>query len=156
MILRRAELRDIPRISQLLLQVNNVHAEGRPDLFIKDQRKYTDDELKVILSDDERPIYVAEDESGIVQGYSFCLMEEIAAGSNLVPRKHCYIDDICVDSHARRRGFGKALYEYTLEQARAWGCYHVTLNVWALNPSALAFYESCGMKPLKTVMETIL
>jgi len=156
MRLRPAEVRDIPRIGELLLQVNNVHAQGRPDLFIPDRRKYTDAELKAILADPMNPVYVAEDNAGTVQGYAFCQLEAIPAGGNLVPRRHCYIDDICVDQCARRQGFGKALYDYTLEQARAWGCYHVTLNVWSLNPGALAFYEACGMKPLKTVMETVL
>ncbi|MCQ2408202.1 MAG: GNAT family N-acetyltransferase, partial [Oscillospiraceae bacterium] len=32
----------------------------------------------------------------------------------------------------------------------------VTLNVWAGNPGAQAFYEKCGMKPQKIGMETIL
>jgi len=32
----------------------------------------------------------------------------------------------------------------------------VTLNVWSCNPSALAFYESMGMKVQKIGMETIL
>ncbi len=156
MLLRRAEKRDIPRIGELLLQVNNVHAEGRPDLFIPNRRKYTDTQLEMILKDENLPVYVAEDESGTVRGYSFCQLEDIPAGGNLVARRHCYIDDICVDQCMRRKGFGKALYQYTVDQARLMGCYHVTLNVWTLNKEAMAFYQACGMKPLKTVMEVIL
>ena len=33
MKVRRAEERDIPRIGELLLQVAELHAKGRPDLF---------------------------------------------------------------------------------------------------------------------------
>lgn len=51
MKVRRAEERDIPRIGELLLQVAEVHAKGRPDLFRAGQRKYTDEELKAILRD---------------------------------------------------------------------------------------------------------
>jgi ribosomal protein S18 acetylase RimI-like enzyme len=43
-----------------------------------------------------------------------------------------------------------------LDLARETGCYNVTLNVWAENPSAIAFYKAQGMKPQKYGMETIL
>ena len=51
MKVRRAEERDIPRIGELLLQVAELHAKGRPDLFRAGQRKYTDKDLKAILRD---------------------------------------------------------------------------------------------------------
>ena len=35
-------------------------------------------------------------------------------------------------------------------------CYNVTLNVWSCNPSAMKFYEKCGLKPQKIGMEIIL
>ena len=48
MKIRRAEKKDIPRIHLLLTQVNNVHANGRPDLFKSGNRKYTDEQLEII------------------------------------------------------------------------------------------------------------
>ena len=39
-MIRKATTNDIPRILELLSQVNDVHAEGRPDYFIKGKRKY--------------------------------------------------------------------------------------------------------------------
>ena len=44
-MIRKATLNDIPRILDLLSQVNDVHAEGRPDYFIKGKRKYDEEEL---------------------------------------------------------------------------------------------------------------
>ncbi len=41
--LRRAPAPDINAIMALLRQVNDVHAHGRPDLFIKGKTKYTPD-----------------------------------------------------------------------------------------------------------------
>ena len=41
MVIRRAEDKDIDRILELLLQVCNVHADIRPDLFIHDGTKYS-------------------------------------------------------------------------------------------------------------------
>ena len=50
MNIRRAETGDIPRLGDLLLQVCRVHHQGRPDLFRAGGRKYTDEELAVLLT----------------------------------------------------------------------------------------------------------
>ncbi len=49
-------------IRELLMQVEKVHHDGRPDLFRYDQKKYTDEQLKKLIHDDLRPIFVAVDE----------------------------------------------------------------------------------------------
>ena len=60
-------------------------------------------------------------------------------------RKSLYIDDLCVDENMREQHIGTRLYEHVLEEAKKLGCYHVTLNVWCLNESAIRFYEKCGL-----------
>ena len=153
---RRAQHRDEPRILDLLLQVNNVHADGRPDIFIADQRKYTDVQLSLLIDDDTRPIFVAVDDDEYVYGYGFCIVTEVKDGSNLQPIKTLYIDDLCVDQTIRRMGTGQIIYNFIKDYAREIGCYHLTLNVWACNPSAMKFYEKQGMQMLKKEMEIIL
>lgn len=44
--IRKAEPRDIPRILELLLQVLEVHAAGRPDLFKSGTTKYSPRSLR--------------------------------------------------------------------------------------------------------------
>ena len=155
-IIRRAEERDIPVIMRLLVQVNMVHHNGRPDLFKGPATKYTEAELREILRDDQRPIFVWTDEAGNVRGYAFCVFEQIV-GSNLrTDVKTLYIDDLCVDEQARGQGIGKDLYEFVVQFARESGCYNLTLNVWAANPGAMRFYEKCGLVPQKIGMEKIL
>ena len=153
---RRAEHRDEPRILDLLLQVNNVHADGRPDIFIVDQRKYTDGQLSLLIDDKTRSIFVAVDDDEYVYGYGFCVVTEVKEGSNLQPIKTLYIDDLCVDQTVRRMGTGQILYNFIKDYAKEIGCYHLTLNVWACNPSAMKFYEKQGMQMLKKEMEILL
>ena len=156
MIVRRATPKDTDRINDLLFQVAGVHSDGRPDIFKSGSKKYTDEELLAIISDDSTPIFVAEDENGYVCGYAFCIYE-ITEGSNLLcDMKTLYIDDLCVDEKCRGGGVGRALYEYALEYAKKIGCYNLTLNVWECNPTAKRFYEKMGLLPQKTVMETRL
>lgn len=155
MKVRMAENKDIERIHELLTQVNLVHHEGRPDLF-KCGRKYTDEQLKEILKDEQRPIFVAVDEDDCLQGYAFCVFQQHLNDNILTDIKTLYIDDLCVDETNRGSHIGSTLYNAVLDFAREHGCYNVTLNVWACNESALKFYEHCGLKPQKIGMETIL
>lgn len=155
MEIRKAETGDIPRIGELLYQVQRVHSDARPDLFKAGTRKYTDGQLLEILNDSSKEIFVAADESGRVEGYAFCIVTE-AHGSTQNPVKSLYIDDLCVDSAARGHHTGTRLYEYVLEFAKKIGCYNVTLNVWADNKNAVAFYEKIGMRVQKIGMEKIL
>ena len=153
-IVRRAEKKDIPAIMELLVQVNRVHHEGRPDLF-KLATKYTEEELGNILENDDTPVFVA-DRDGQVLGHGFCIFQRPDNTRLLEDKLTLYIDDICVGENARRQRVGNALYEHIIDYAKNSGCYNVTLNVWSCNPGAMKFYESLGLVPYKVGMETII
>ena len=156
MQIRRATEKDIPRLIDLLYQVHRVHSEGRPDIFRAGNKKYTEEELLQILSNENTPIYAAADENDMLCGYAFCIYEEIKGQISLMDRKSLYIDDLCVDENIRGKHIGTLLYEHVLNEARKNGCYHVTLNVWCLNESAMRFYEKCGLAVQKIGMELVL
>ena len=152
--IRRAEERDIPKMLELLEQVNLVHAKGRPDIF-KVNTKYSKEDLLKMFQDPGQAIFVY-DEEGEVLGYAFTLFQQAKNHPILTDVLTLYVDDICVDEDARGRHIGSKLYEKVLEFARESGCYNVTLNVWELNPIAKSFYESLGMKVQRQTMEKIL
>lgn len=154
--IRSAEEKDMDGINRLLMQVCLVHHNGRPDLFKYGAKKYTDDELRAIIHDETRPILVAVDEQNQVLGYAFCMFIQHINNNILTDIKTLYIDDLCVDETLRGQHIGRQLYEAVLSFARDKDCYNVTLNVWSCNQSAMKFYESCGLKPQKVGMETIL
>ena len=154
-MIRRAIEKDIPKIGDLLLQVCLVHHNGRPDIF-KMGKKYSDEELRILLKDESRPILVAVDENDEVMGYCFCIFQQHINNSVLTDIKTLYIDDLCVDEALRGRHIGKELYEAAVQLAKDSGCYNLTLNVWSCNTSAMRFYESQGLVPQKTNMEIIL
>lgn len=156
MKIRRAELKDMTRIGELLSQVLEVHHKGRPDIFKGGVKKYTDEELAEIIEDDKKPIFVATDDTDKVLGYAFCVFIKHENNNILTDISTLYIDDLCVDETCRGQHLGKALYEYVLDFAKESGCYNVTLNVWSCNESARKFYEKCGLLPQKVGMEVIL
>ncbi len=156
MNIRRAIIDDIKGLNKLLFQVLMVHHNGRPDLFKGNAKKYTDEQLLDIIKDDSRPIFVAVNEEDEVMGYAFCIFQQYVNNNILTSVKTLYIDDLCIDENLRGQHIGKQLYEYVLKFARKNECYNVTLNVWNCNPSAIKFYESCGLVPYKIGMEKIL
>lgn len=156
MEIRRAEEQDITGIMKLLRQVNDIHAEGRPDIFIKGLTKYDEEGLKNILGNNDTPVFVALDKENNLAGYCFCIIEDHTGYVNLKPIKTLYIDDLCVDENRRGQHVGQRLFEYVKTYAKENDFYNITLNVWSCNPGAHKFYESMGFKPMKTVMETVL
>ncbi len=155
-MIRPATKEDINGIISLLYQVHEVHAKGRPDIFIPGGIKYTEKDVTEILKNENTPVFVFVNEANTVLGYAFYEIKQTRGDTSLQDRKTLYIDDLCVDQSARGQRIGTALHEHAVSFAKSIGCNSVTLNVWELNETARKFYEKCGMKPLKTVMEQIL
>ncbi len=155
-MIRKADNRDIDDVLRLLVQVNDVHAEIRPDLFVKGHTKYTVGELERIFADSATPVFVDADEKGRILGYCFCVMHDNTDSRHLQRIKTLYIDDLCIDEDARGTGVGRRLYEHAKEYARKQGCHNLTLNVWDGNETAMGFYRRMGLTTQKTTMETIL
>lgn len=156
MIIRRASVADLNGINKLLYEVLNVHRACRPDLFKANAKKYTDKELKAIIKDYNRPVFVAAGEHGEVLGYAFCVFQRHKDSAILQDRTTLYVDDLCVDENARGQKTGSRLLEHVFAFAKAEKCYNVTLNVWNGNDGALSFYQKFNLTPQKTTLEKIL
>ena len=91
---RRAEIKDIDKVSMLLSEVLELHAKLRPDIFISGTTKYTREELTNIFQNDETPVFVAIDNDEVV-GYAFCVIKNNLLVQIWLILKH-YILMICV------------------------------------------------------------
>ena len=152
-MIRRANFSDIPKINDLLRQVLEVHANGRPDIFKHGTAKYSDEKLKTMLHSQSAPIYVAVNDNDEVLGYAFCQYRDIKDSAFIHDVKYCYIDDICVDNTQRGKGIGTELYEHVKLQAIKDGYNEIRLNVWTLNESAMHFYQKLGFSPLSMILQ---
>ena len=153
---RKATEKDIPIILDLLVQVDMVHHNGRPDIFKGPATKYDEEELRAVIHNEETPVFVCTDENNIPLGHAFCIHRQVLGDSVLTDIRTLYLDDICVDNDARGKHVGKTLYDYVIAYAKKQGFYNVTLNVWTCNQAAMKFYEAMGLKPQRIVMEMIL
>ena len=87
---------------ELLGQVLQIHADIRPDIFIPGTTKYTADELKELLKNKEKPIYIAANEADVCVGYAFCQLQEQPFSNNMVQFKSLfYRRSVCRSTGAR-------------------------------------------------------
>ena len=153
-MIRLATANDVPRLLELLHQVNMVHYERRPDIFKPHTTKYNAKQLQDLLMLPDKAIFVYEDEG--VQGYAFVQLEDVHDDILLQDMRTLYIDDICVDEQARGKHVGKQLFDHVRAYAEELGCGAITLNVWEGNDAAMAFYRKLGMSVRKTCMEMMI
>ena len=153
-MIRKALKTDIKELLNLLYQIHDLHLKLRPDLFIPGS-KYDEKELEEIIDDENRPIFIYEQDNKVV-GYVFLKLYDREATKSVKKRKSVYIDDFCVDENFRNHGIGKTLYEFTFNYAKENGFDDIYLNVWNDNVEAYRFYEKIGFKPRTTIMEKII
>lgn len=143
---RRAEEKDIDRIVALLKVIAYEHHKGRPDLFREGRKKYSAHEVRDILYEEDRAVFVAVDENDYVLGYLFSYIIDQRTASLFRNFKTLYIDDLCIDENFRNTGIGNKLFAHSVEFARECGCYNIELNVWSFNDRAIEFYKKQGME----------
>ena len=106
--IRQAVQSDIPAIQSLLLQVEKIHCDGRPDIFKDGGVKFTNEQLAQLLCDPTRPIFCAVNDGQVV-GYVFCIITEIKGDPMLRDAKTLHLEDVCVDKSCRDGGVGSRL-----------------------------------------------
>jgi ribosomal protein S18 acetylase RimI-like enzyme len=67
-----------------------------------------------------------------------------------------FIYDIQVWEHLRRRGYGRAILDALVDEARRRGARSIGLNVFGSNPGAKALYEQTGFEVTATQMKLTL
>ena len=90
-MIRKAIEKDIPKIGDLLEQVDLVHHNGRPDLF-NIGKKYNDKEVLELINNDTTPILVWVDSGDNVWGYCFCCIQYTKGNSVLADVKTLYLE----------------------------------------------------------------
>ena len=156
MDIRKAEQKDIKRIIELLVQINELHAKGRPDIFKMSVSKFSENELMEIIKDGNRVSLVAVDDNDYVVGYAICKYRIENGEGLLLPSKSLWLEDLCVDESIRGQGIGTVLFDAVEKIAKENDCDSITLNVWSFNEKAKDFYDMHGMKPQRTILEKII
>lgn len=152
--IREATSNDYIDISNLVLEVHNLHVQNRPDLYLEVDNPFLKDRFEDLLKSDNTKLFVAEDtHSNELVAYSIVQIMTSRAIPILIPLKFAYIDDFCVKSTYQKNGIGKLLFNHVVDYAKTEGASSLQLNVWEFNEKAINFYESLGMTTRNRRME---
>lgn len=152
---RSATVQDLDALSALAVQVQELHAEGRPDLF----RSADEDELRRFLEERIAAgsiVIVAQRADAEPEGYVFAEHIDRQESSFLLAHRSIYIHHIAVDRSARRSGIGDALMDEIADRAREAGAATIRLDSWAFNSEAHSFFAAQGFAPSRQVFERLL
>lgn len=151
-MVRFAKEKDIDRVNELRKQVNDIHVEGRPDVFKAGFGNEIRDLAKVILESENCDIIVAE-RDGIICGMAcvdYVNRPETAYGN---ARSFYHVQEIAVDTEFRRQGVAKELLEFMITDAKKRKLNKIELDVWEFNDSAIEFYQAVGFSQTRRWME---
>lgn len=134
---RESDWKDVNRLS---VQIHDLHAAWRPDLYCHSDEPYPHEAFLEDIR--ERRVYVALLDN-LVVGYVTLAMFR-RGGSGRVEEKVMRVESICVEETLRGHGIGKAMMVDVRALARAFGCTRLILGVHPENDDAVAFYQKCG------------
>ena len=149
MKIRNIRKSDYEAVDRLLLQINQVDVEGRPDLFVPIVQ-YMPRETFESLVENDNVIAILAKHRGEIIG---CCFVSMLGRSGMTAMKTAYIDLLAVDEAYRRQGVGTALFQEVQRRARREGAKWVDLTVWSHNKVAVEVYQAFGMVPQRYVYE---
>jgi ribosomal protein S18 acetylase RimI-like enzyme len=108
-----------------------------------------EDRFRAMIGLPEYAIFVAEDEEEQVIG----LLSASQRWTLWHAGPCALIEELVVDTEARRQGVGRALIQAALEWARAQGCSEVEVSTDQDNADAQAFYRRLGFESEALLLE---
>ena len=141
-MLELARPSDWEEVRRLSVQVHDLHAAWRPDIYYSCEEPYPHGDFLSHIN--ERRVYVAKIGENVA-GYlvlSFFSKE----GAGIHPCKCARLDSICVDETIRSQGIGKEMIRDAAVLCKAFGCREMLLGVHPENDDAVGFYQKCGFR----------
>lgn len=151
MNIRNAQIDDVNRVSELMLQVAKIHSSARRDIFKEKNIEEIKNEVNNRMNNKEN-ILIAEENNSIF-GVIIYKIKEVREHKNLKDRTVLWIDELVVHENIRGKGIGKSLFLEVNKIAKENNCNAVELNCWNFNRQAIKFYEKCGMNTQRLIME---
>ena len=152
MIIRFAKENELVRVNELRKQVNDLHVEGKPEVFKAGFNDELRDYIYNIWDDPEQEIVVA-DLDGTICGFAVLHHIVKPATPFMYERDFIDVDEFCVDKDYRRQGVASEMITFIRNYAKEKGFNRIELNMWEFNQDALAFYEAVGFKTYRRYME---
>ena len=142
-MIRKMKRTDFWDVNKIFGQVQDLHVEGRPDIFISkdplpldkfNERMHSRKIIKLVSINERKQ----------VTGFLFAEVR-IVGGEITHKRKIMAVHEIGVSQISRGTGFGTELFKEIKRIAKEKNCDDISLSVWQFNENAINFYKKMGM-----------
>ena len=149
MILKPATESDWESIQRISVQIHDLHAAWRPDIYFHTDEPYP--KARFLEDSSKGLLYVARQDNRVLGYVVLAILEK--GGPGTVAVRQLRLESICVDETCRGQGIGKAMMAELPLIAGMLNCTGLVLGVHPENQSALRFYQSCGFSVRTINME---
>ena len=153
-MMRLASANDMDRVNELRRIVNDLHVEGRPDIFKPGFGEEIRDWAANYLVWENNDILVCK-RDGVIAGMVMVDYIDRPENAYNLARRFYHIAEICVDPAYRRQGVGREMMDHMKADAKKRGFDRIELDMWEFN-DALAFYEEMGFTTYRRYMHCVL
>ena len=148
--IRTAQIADLKTL--LEFEQSIISAERPYDKYLKpDPISYYD--LKELVLSDIAEVTVAEINNKLV-GSGYALIKE--SKPYMKQEQHCHLGYMYVDPNHRGKGINKLILNALKEWSKSQNIYHLSLNVYVENQTAISAYEKAGFESNMTEMHISL
>jgi ribosomal protein S18 acetylase RimI-like enzyme len=146
---RRARPDDFQTIAKLAQEAHTFHANALPEIFQLASASVVSRDDIAQLPAAPRSLLLVATVDGIVVGYAHAEVRETAATIYKRPHSALHVIAMVVARSLRRQGIGRALLAAVRAEALALRLPELSLEVYAFNSAARAFYEQAGFASLR-------
>ena len=146
MEIRPATLDDYEALSALEAEVQAIHVEAQPHIYIPGGVYSRQSYAELFAAPGNFVVLAVEADQSV--GYMHYEVKMREASDFTFARKSLHVHALSVKGTERRKGYGEALMNYALARAAEHEVDRVTLDVGAFNKAAYAFYEKLGFKAI--------
>ena len=106
---REAISNDYNDVSNLTIEVHNLHFKNRPDVYVDVNNPLLKEHFNDLLNTNNTKLFVVENmDNRELVGYSIVKIMNTQSMPILIPRKFAFIDDFCTKSSYKKNGIGKS------------------------------------------------
>ena len=151
-MIRKMKKSDFEAVNKIFVQVHDIHADNRPDIFVHKDPAISLETFLERLHDRTMIKLVSINDKKRITGFTFADIK-VKKGLLSKKRKIMAIHEIGVDSSNRSTGFGTELILELKRIAKEKKCDEVLLSVFSFNERAIAFYKKNGFEVQSLKME---
>ena len=150
--IRSVAISDYEAVMHIMLQVQAMHVEWRPDIYKYNDNLISKEAFEWIVKDGK--FFVAENENKEIVGILEIVFRHVESPSH-VTRNIIFVESMAIDEKYRGQGIGHKMFDFLKEMKLEKGYDGIELQVNAKNHAAYEMYRKCGFTEKSINMELL-